>query len=234
MGLSAGVTQSRGFVRDAITAMKQYAAGQHGAASASCTWRSAFFEMTLADNFCNGIPLGHTINGVQTYGMPLTIAQVYDSASTHLDTAIALSNGERRQRSVVHKRPRDLQGARADRRRTSTPRQPRSLRTGADDVPVRHDVLGDQRWQQRHLEPEQLHRTRQVGDSFDVVSGAPTVIKNALPFASANDPRVPVDQRRSGIAEGGAEDRRHAVLRRRCCTRASSIRSCSCRASTRD
>src|SRR5206468_12631475 len=31
-----------------------------------------------------------------------------------------------------------------------------------------------------------------VGDSFDIVGGQPNVIKNALPFASANDPRVPV------------------------------------------
>jgi len=31
-----------------------------------------------------------------------------------------------------------------------------------------------------------------VGDSFDIVAGNVNVIKNALPFASANDPRVPV------------------------------------------
>src|ERR1044071_4368034 len=31
-----------------------------------------------------------------------------------------------------------------------------------------------------------------VGDSFAIVNGAPSVIKNALPFASANDPRIPV------------------------------------------
>jgi hypothetical protein len=31
-----------------------------------------------------------------------------------------------------------------------------------------------------------------VADSFDVVGGATNVITNALPFASANDPRVPV------------------------------------------
>jgi hypothetical protein len=31
-----------------------------------------------------------------------------------------------------------------------------------------------------------------VADSFDVVGGVTNVIRNALPFASANDPRVPV------------------------------------------
>ena len=31
-----------------------------------------------------------------------------------------------------------------------------------------------------------------VSDSFEIVNGAPTPTKNALPFASAKDPRVPV------------------------------------------
>jgi hypothetical protein len=31
-----------------------------------------------------------------------------------------------------------------------------------------------------------------VADSFDIISGQPNVIKNALPFASSRDPRVPV------------------------------------------
>src|SRR5678810_421043 len=51
----------------------------------------AFFEMTMADNYCNGIPLGHTEAGVRINGEPLTIMQVYDSAANHLDTAMALT-----------------------------------------------------------------------------------------------------------------------------------------------
>src|SRR5205814_2745832 len=31
-----------------------------------------------------------------------------------------------------------------------------------------------------------------VGDSFSIVNSAVNVIKNALPFASANDPRIPI------------------------------------------
>ncbi len=52
-------------------------------------------EMTLADNFCNGIPAA-VVAGVQTFGIPLTGSQVYDSASAHLDSAIALSNASGR------------------------------------------------------------------------------------------------------------------------------------------
>src|SRR5436305_11583802 len=53
----SGVTQSRGFVRDAIKAMKQYNADST-ALIGELYMELAFFEMILADNYCNGIPLG--------------------------------------------------------------------------------------------------------------------------------------------------------------------------------
>src|SRR3954467_1112920 len=82
-----GVTQARGFVRDAIAAMKQFNPDSTGLIG-ELYMELAFFEMTMADNYCNGIPLGHTISGVMTNGAPIPIAQVYDSASNHLDTAM--------------------------------------------------------------------------------------------------------------------------------------------------
>jgi hypothetical protein len=45
-----------------------------------------------------------------------------------------------------------------------------------------------------------------VGDSVDIVNGAPTVIKNALPFVSANDPRVPTISGKLSSPVVGAED----------------------------
>ena len=48
-----------------------------------------FLEMSLAENFCNGIPLGHTIAGVLTFGRAADRRRrCYDSASAHLDTAL--------------------------------------------------------------------------------------------------------------------------------------------------
>src|ERR1043166_4234576 len=70
-----GVTQSRGFIRDAIAAMKAFNPDST-ALIGELYMELAFIEMTLADNYCNGIPLGHTINGVQTNGVPLTTPKV--------------------------------------------------------------------------------------------------------------------------------------------------------------
>jgi hypothetical protein len=42
-----------------------------------------------------------------------------------------------------------------------------------------------------------------VGDSFDIVDGHPNLIKNALPFASLNDPRVPIVKGAATASEDG-------------------------------
>jgi len=86
-----GVTQARGFVRDAIKAMKEFNPDS-SALIGELYMELAFFEMTMADNYCNGIPLGHTDAGVRENGAPVSILQVYDSASNHLDTALAYSS----------------------------------------------------------------------------------------------------------------------------------------------
>ena len=86
------MTQQRGFVRDAITAVRAYI--PDSTADIGEMYMSlGFLEMSLAENFCNGIPLGHTVNGVVTYGPGLTDAQVLDSASAHLDSALAINTG---------------------------------------------------------------------------------------------------------------------------------------------
>src|SRR5262245_2405656 len=86
-----GVTQSRGFVRDAISAMHKY---NPDSTALIDQWYLdlAFFEIALAYKYCNGIPHGQSQNGLRTNGSPMPIAQVYDSASNQLDSAMALTS----------------------------------------------------------------------------------------------------------------------------------------------
>src|SRR3954447_23446504 len=74
------VTQNRGFVRDAIDKVKQFLP-DNKADIGELYMGLGFLEMSLGENYCNGIPLGHTVEGAVTYGTPLTDAQVLDSAS---------------------------------------------------------------------------------------------------------------------------------------------------------
>jgi len=185
------VTQSRGFIRDAITAMKQFNPDST-ALIGELYMELAFFEMTMADNYCNGIPLGHTIAGVITYGAPVTDAQVYDSASNHLDTAIAFAKGTDAGSIYINR------AARVFKARVLIAKDKAQAGAAAalvSDIPTTFtydmtfsSVSGSNGMWQLNNSTARIS----VGDSFDIVAGNVNVIKNALPFASANDPRVPV------------------------------------------
>ena len=188
----AATTQSRSFVRDAIDAMKSYnpdSAAMIGELYAEL----AFFEMTMADNYCNGIPLGHTEAGVRINGEPLTIMQVYDSAANHLDTAMALTAKAADSNSVYINRLSRVLKARVliDKDKANAGAAAAlvaSVPTGyVYDMTFSSASGANGMWSLNNSTAR-----ISVADSFDIVGGATNVIKNALPFASANDPRVPV------------------------------------------
>ena len=187
-----GVTQSRGFVRDAISAMKQFNPDSSALISELYA-ELAFFEFTMADNYCNGIPLGHTEAGVRVNGEPVSILQVYDSAANHLDTAITFSAKGSDAGSVFINRL-----ARVWKARVLIAKDKANAGAAAAlvaNVPTTYvydmtfsSVSGSNGMWSLNNSTARIS----VADSFDVVGGATNVIKNALPFASASDPRVPV------------------------------------------
>lgn len=187
-----GVTQSRGFVRDAIKAMKQFNPDSTGLIG-ELYMELAFFEMTLADNYCNGIPLGHTDDGVSVNGAPVTILQVYDSASNHLDTAITFSGKASDAGSVYINRAARVWKARVLIAKDKANAAQAAALVAAVPTTFVYDMTfssvsgSNGMWSLNNS-------TARIGvaDSFDIIGGQVSVIKNALPFVSANDPRVPV------------------------------------------
>jgi starch-binding outer membrane protein, SusD/RagB family len=208
--LYATVTQSRGFVRDAITAMQTYL--PDSTALRGELWSElGFLEMSLADNFCNGIPLGHTIAGVQTFGDPLPGQQVYDSASAHMDSALALSTAPDAGAQAIHTAAQIIKG-----RILVAKGQFAAAAAAVASVPTSYQYLvtfsatgGGQNgiW---NLVNSIARVT--VADSVDIINGTPTVIKNALPFVSANDPRVPTLSGSKSSPAVGAEDQSTPVF----------------------
>jgi hypothetical protein len=200
------VTQNRGFVRDAIGAVRQFipdSTTQIGELYLGL----GILEMSLAENYCNGIPLGHTIAGVVTYGTPLTDAEVLDSALTHLDSALstigtpASSDAAFIQNAALIIKARILvdQGQ-FDAASALVAGVPSNYQYLFATSPARSDDdLGI--WVINNSTARMT-----VSDSSEVLNGTRIVTPNALPFASANDPRVPV---KSGLAVDptvGAED----------------------------
>jgi len=184
------VTQNRGFVRDAIAAVRQYI--PDSTADLGEMYMSlAFLEMSLAENYCNGIPLGHTINGVFTFGPGLTDAQVLDSASTHLDSALAINTGTSAQATYI-KQTSSILKARVLIDQGSFAAAPPFLAAVPDTFSYN---MGTSQAKGVSLGLWSIVNSTarlSVSDSAEVVNGSSTPTKNALPFASAKDPRVPV------------------------------------------
>lgn len=157
-----------------------------------------FAEITLGETFCNGIPLGDASTGVPIYGPPLTNQQVFQLALAHFDSALTLS-------AAADAASTEIRHAAAIGKARALLNLGQHAAAGAAVAAVPTDYIntltfaltsGDnQIWSLNNSAKRWV-----VGDSFDV---AVDPIPNALPFASAGDPRVPVTGTSTGTSPAG-------------------------------
>ncbi|HEY9225386.1 MAG TPA: hypothetical protein VIP11_01985, partial [Gemmatimonadaceae bacterium] len=181
------IQQTRGSARDALVALNEFAPARPWEAGEMYAL-IAFAELTLGENFCNGIPLGKTVGSEVTYTQPLTNAEVFASAVAHLDSALALATSTdtaavriRREALIMKARVLVDQGKFAE----------AAALVPVSTVPTNFQYVMTyaQTSQDNTMWGMSINLQRySVSDSFDVAG----IIKNALPFASAKDPRVPV------------------------------------------
>lgn len=175
----------RGAAKDAIQSLTTYLPLPKANFS-QMYWVMGLAEMQLSEAFCNGIPFGVTNDGVPSYTNPLTNADGFALALAHIDSGLAFATESdtfavNTKYNLLVTRARILidQGKFTEAAALVGP-VPTSYRWYAtyslttSDNPMWSFNTSQKRWV--------------VGDSFDVTG----VIKNALPFASAKDPRVPV------------------------------------------
>lgn len=187
------LTRSRVFYRDAIAALNAASPERKGAI-AEQWFIMGYSEMLLAELFCNGTPIGETVNGQYVLGKPKTNEEVYAIALTHLDSAITiaasgvgttadgvLATSIRNAASVAKGRVlvnlarfTDAAAAVAGVPTSYTYNVTFSEATNSNNI---WGLAGQVSIRARFV----------VGDSFDIQG----TLKNALPFASAKDPRVP-------------------------------------------
>jgi hypothetical protein len=177
--------QARGAAKDAIDALNKYLP-EPKANLAQMYWVMGLAEMQLAEAFCNGVPYGTTNDGVPTYTAPKTNAEGFALALAHIDSGLSFATAAdtfavnvKYNLQVTKARILIDQGkfTEAAAQVTSVPTSYRwyvTFSTTTADNPMWSFNSSQKRWV--------------VGDSFDVTG----LIKNALPFASAKDPRVPV------------------------------------------
>lgn len=179
--------RARGAAYDALAALKQFIPDTLSK-QAQMYWVLGVAEMGLSENWCNGIPFGYLVDGVPSYTDPLTNAQGFALAMTHLDSALAMATASdtftvsmRNAIQVMRARTLiDIGGA----------ANLAAAATAAATVPTTYQFLQTFSLTTTDNAIWSLNNSGKrwvVGDSFD----AGGLIKNAIPFASANDPRVP-------------------------------------------
>ena len=190
------LTRSRGFYRDAIEALRA-ASPDKRAEVAEQYFIMGYSEMLLAELFCNGTPLGETVNGQFTLGTPLTNQDVFAIALAHLDSAISLAvvvPGNNRADTLLAASIRNAASVAKGRVLVNMARFGDAA-AAVTSVPTNYtyNVTFSQATNDNNvwgLAGQVSTRARfVVGDSFDIQG----TLKNALPFASAKDPRVPAE-----------------------------------------
>jgi len=149
-------------------------------------------ELYIAEWICNGAPISEAPNPPQA-----TNADVYAVASAHADSALSLSVGSDAFSVSVHNAAAVLKG----RILIEQGKFPEAAAAVAA-VPTNFQLLATFSLTSGSNQIWSLNTSAKrwtVGDSFDV-SG---VIKNALPFASAKDPRIPVTGTTLGTSPAG-------------------------------
>lgn len=160
-----------------------------------------FAEFQLASDYCNGIPLSDGAGDQVTFGMPLPVKDVFNVAIASFDTAMSLASGTDAA-SVSINRAARIGKARA------------LLGVGLSNAPAaaalvagipttyRYDVTASLTGGFNTLWDQAASQNRYtVADSLQGNSRS-IVVKNAIPFFSAHDPRVPAHYK---IASNGRD-----------------------------
>jgi starch-binding outer membrane protein, SusD/RagB family len=148
-----------------------------------------FTQMQLANDFCNGIPLTDAASLPVVLGIPLTNAQVFTVAVSSFDSAMAFSSATDAA-SVAINRAAAIGKARA----LLGLNQPAAAATAVTGIPttytydVSSSLLSGSNngiWSEAASQ-----RRYTIGDSLEG-NDHKTLVKNAIPFFSAKDPRLP-------------------------------------------
>lgn len=156
-----------------------------------------FAELTLAESFCNGQPLSDASTGEVIYGTPKTNQEILQMALAHFDSALTLSSAtDAFATSIRHS------AAVAKGRVLIDLNRHADAATAVAGVPTNFMNIATFSLTGGNNQIWALNFSAKrwtVGDSFDT-SG---LIRNAIPFASLKDPRVPSTGTATGTSPAG-------------------------------
>lgn len=197
-GMLRQLYRTRTRANEAIVALNKYSPSSR-ALLAEMYLARGFAELQLGSDFCNGIPLGNVYAEDPKFETPKSTQVVFQYAAASLDTALALANGTDAQSVLMNRAIRVARGrvhlalgefTQAAAVVAAVPttfayQHSFSLNTSTNTI-----------WGQGISS-----RRYSVGDSVE--GNARNIrVANAIPFASARDPRLPVTIPTSGAING--------------------------------
>ncbi len=160
-----------------------------------------FAEMQLASDFCNGIPLSDGAGVVTTFGQPLPVKDVFTVAIASLDSAIALSTASDANSVSINRAARVAKARALLGVSLSNAPAAAALLAGIP-TSFRYDVTASLTGGTNTLWDQPTNSTRYaVSDSLQG-NARNILVRNAIPFFSAHDPRVPAHYK---IASNGKD-----------------------------
>jgi hypothetical protein len=163
-----------------------------------------FAEVQLASDFCNGIPMSDGAEQEIVFGNPETVAQVFSRAIASFDSALAIVGAATDAASVRVARAARVGKARAQLGNNQFAAAATTI-GGTTGVPTTFAYQATSSlassdniiWSQGNSQ-----RRYSVADSLEG-NNRDLLVRNALPFFSARDPRLPVTDTRAFGQDGG-------------------------------
>ena len=144
----------------------------------------AFVENLMAEHYCNGIIFSTIVGGIEEYGEPITTAETLARALAHADSGLALVTGTTAADVRVRNALRVLKG-----RILLNLNRPADAGLAVSTAPAVPTNFVYQQVHSTTTADNQIWNFNNSARRYSVSTGEGT---NGLPFATANDPRVPV------------------------------------------
>jgi len=149
-----------------------------------------FAELQLASDFCNGIPLTDGSGDEIVYGNPLPVKDVFAAANASFDSAMALSTGTDAASLLVNRAARIGKARALLGMGLSNAQAAAALVTGIPTT-FRYDVTASLSGGNNILWSQPFSQNRYVLSDSIQGNNRLITVRNAIPFFSAKDPRVP-------------------------------------------
>ena len=160
-----------------------------------------FAELQLASDFCNGIPLSNGATETAVLGTPLPVSGVFTAASASFDTAMTLSSATDAA-SITIFRAASIGKARALLGLSINNAAAAAALVSGIPTTFRYDVTASLTGGFNTLWDQPTSQNRYIVSDSVQGNARTIVVKNALPFLSAKDRRVPAHYK---IASNGKD-----------------------------